>query len=470
MKKQELNRGNNGGRQTRKKPAKSCLFCRLRKLKCDRGRPSCGSCSSRHQKSCNYEDNSSAKENQLRAKYRRCSKFEMARRIEELESQIEKHAESEIHRGQNPLYNIRYLSSKHDRHIIYGPTSYRAILANQKDTFAKYREEIWKVLKVSRNTWKREHHYSTLSEISYIETAPSHTDSSSVIESVCKSLPTYEVLRQCLIDFFASHFYHSYQIVHEERVLKDLQDCFIQGPKDHKTGCHEIIALSLDSKKNYYKVGVMTAILCLASHPKKVPEAIEIFHRILTSFISAKVFYIERAQFLFLRYLYINVAGLDGGDQSHCIFIHGLTVDTAIHMGLNEDLRHLFMNENHPIEEITYLERLWLWILFTDVKISLSTGIPMRINDDFVDKVRLENYSSPRDILLYKTTLKLRSIMKQIHARDISPNIPFIIEDLKNFTKKVFKPLYFYLNTSNLDGNEFTELQLWHTTLLMIAS
>lgn len=126
------------------------------------------------------------------------------------------------------------------------------------------------------------------------------------------------------------------------------------------------------------------------------------------------------------------MAGLDGGDQSHCIFIHGLTIDTAIHMGLNEDLRRLYLSKNHPIEEIPYLERLWLWILFTDVKISLSTGIPVRINDDFVNKVRLENYSSSGDILLYKTTLRLRNIMKQIHAREKPPDIPLIIEDLKS--------------------------------------
>nr|CAI6593420.1 CNT_HP1_G0029900.mRNA.1.CDS.1 [Saccharomyces cerevisiae] len=55
--------------------------------------------------------------------------------------------------------------------------------------------------------------------------------------------------------------------------------------------------------------------------------------------------------------------------------------------------------------------------------------------------------------------------MKQIHAREKPPDIPLIIEDLKKFTIKMFKPLDFYLNASNLNGNEFTELQLWHATL-----
>ena len=303
-----------------------------------------------------------------------------------------------------------------------------------------------------------------------METTPLHTNSQSVVESLCESLPTYEAFRQHLVDFFASDFYHSYQIVNEQKVLKDLQDCFVKGPKNYKTGCHAIIALNLDIKKNYYKVGVMTAIMYIATHPSKVLEAVENFHKALTSFVSAKVFYIERVQFLFLRYLYLNVAGLDGGDQSHCIFLLGLTIDTAIYMGLNEDLRRLFMDKIYPIEEIPYLERLWLWILFTDVKISLSTGIPPRISDAFVDKVCLDNYSLKNDVLLYKTTLKLRSIMKQIHAQEISPDIPLIIEDLKSFTIKVFKPLDFYLDISNLDGSEFTELQLWHVTLHMLAS
>ncbi|CAI1699809.1 hypothetical protein SEUBUCD646_0O00100 [Saccharomyces eubayanus] len=466
-----LSKKNTISKQGRKKPAKSCYFCRTRKLKCDRERPFCGSCSSRNRKQCNYEESASLEENRLRAKYRRCSKFQMACRIEELESHITKQSDADTQEEKNPLYNMRYLSSKHNRHIIYGPTSYRAILATQTNTFAKYREEIWNVLKLRRNSWKREHHYSTLSEISSIETTSQNSNSRSVVESLCESLPTYEAFRQHLIDFFASDFYHSYQIVNEQKVLKNLQDCFVKGPKNSKTGCHAIIALNLDTKKNYYKVGVMTAIMCLISHPSKVLEAVETFHKVLISFVSAKVFYIERVEFLFLRYLYINVAGLDGGDQSHCIFLHGLTIDTAIYMGLNEDLRRLFMEKVYSIEEIPYLERLWLWILFTDVKISLSTGIPPRISDAFVDKVRLENYSLKNDILLYKTTLKLRSIMEQIHAHKISPNnIPLIIQDLKSFTMDVFKPLNFYLDISNVDGSELTELQLWHVTLHMLAS
>lgn len=182
MKNTELSQKKKLDRQSRRKPAKSCHFCRVRKLKCDRVRPFCGSCSSRNRKQCEYKENTSAMENQLRKKYRRCSKLEMARRIEELESQLTKQSQPNIHEGQNPLSNMRYLSSKHNRHILYGPTSYRAILATQTDTFAKYREEIWQVLKLSRNNWKREHHYSTLSEISSIETAPPHSGSPSVIE------------------------------------------------------------------------------------------------------------------------------------------------------------------------------------------------------------------------------------------------------------------------------------------------
>lgn len=445
-------------KQSRKKHPKTCSFCRLRKLKCDRVRPVCGSCSLRNLGNCDYEDNITSKENQLRSKYRKYSKFDMARRIEELESRVSKQSEIDVHPKQNPLRNVRYLFSKHNRHILYGPTSFRAILAMHSNTFAKYRETIWKVLKGPRKDWKQEHQYSSLSEISSLENASSHTNAPSVIQSLCNSLPIYEAFQQYLIEFFNSDFYKSYQIVSEHKVLKDLKNCFVKGPKNLKTGCHKIIGLNLDAKKNYYKVGVMTVIMALGSHPNEVPESVQIFHKFLTSFVSAKVFYIERVEFLFLRYLYINVAGVDGGDQSHCVFLHGLTIDTVIHIGLNEDLRHLFVNESLPIVEIPYLERLWLWIVFTDIKISLSTGIALRICDTFMSGMNEGNYSSSKDILLYKTTIKLRSIMKKIYSLTTSPNIPLIIEDLKEFTTMYFKPVKFYMVPSNLDGTEFIKL------------
>ncbi|CAI4591613.1 ASN_collapsed_G0031660.mRNA.1.CDS.1 [Saccharomyces cerevisiae] len=66
----------------------------------------------------------------------------MARRIEELESQLTKQSQPNIHEGQNPLSNMRYLSSKHNRHILYGPTSYRAILATQTDTLPNTRGDM----------------------------------------------------------------------------------------------------------------------------------------------------------------------------------------------------------------------------------------------------------------------------------------------------------------------------------------
>ncbi|CAI4591554.1 ASN_collapsed_G0031650.mRNA.1.CDS.1 [Saccharomyces cerevisiae] len=68
-------------------------------------------------------------------------------------------------------------------------------------------------------------------------------------------------------------------------------------------------------------MGVMTAIMCLASHPKEVPEAIEVFHK--------------------RKYLTWRDCGY--GSYSRTL------------------------------------------------KISLSQEIPVRINDDFVNKVRLEN-------------------------------------------------------------------------------
>lgn len=345
----------------RRKPIKSCFFCRIRKLKCDRVRPICGSCSSRGYDCCNYNESEISKEDQLRTKFRKFSKLEMAQRIEELESCLQVQASDLIEENRNPLRSIRYLSSKHNRHILYGATSYRTLLTKKRATFTKFNEKIWNVLKSRRENWKREHEYSTLSEISSIEAVTVQPGASDLIQSLCNALPSYEKFQQHLDHFFGSNFYKCYRIVSAQRVLKDLKSCLVKGPENPESKSHPIVTLNLDAKKNYYKVGVITVILCLASYPDKVPEPIETFHKLLTSFVTAKVFYIERVQFLFLRSVYVNLVGLDGGDQSHSIFLHGLTIDTAIHMGLHENMRLFFVEKDHPIEEIPFLEKLWLW-------------------------------------------------------------------------------------------------------------
>lgn len=74
------------------------------------------------------------------------------------------------------------------------------------------------------------------------------------------------------------------------------------------------------------------------------------------------------------------------------------------------------------------------------------------------------------DLQLRLRINKLRKVMKDIHCQRSAPNLPLIIEDLKLFARHHYKPIQFYLDSANLNGDEFTELQIWLLTLHMLGS
>lgn len=454
----------------RRKVIKSCLFCRKRKLKCDHKKPKCSTCTARNLPECVYVKKFTH-EIDPDVFLSSIPNVELAARIKELEAELATYR-SNAHAAQsrkNPILQNKFLSQKNSgRSIMFGPTSFRQYANSYIPKFHESFRAIWKKLKKERMKWKILNDYSTLAEISVIERSPINS-SKSVIQAVCDILPSYEDIQQLLESFFESNLFHSFQILDPQKVLRDFQQCFVKGPRNPSTGKSPVIVLRPTSKKNYYSIGVVTEILCLTYYPETIPTEIDAFTRYLTSFVTAKVFYIERVQFLMLQYFYKSLVGSTGGDMSHAVILINLAATTAIHMGLYENINELYKSSETFCGSIASLENLRHWTLFADLEVAFALGAPLRVSDEHFDKQLLEGSQCGANSLLRKTVIKLRSILRAIWDQHKAPDLRLLLVDLQKFVETNFKPLSFFLNPENLDGSELLELDLLVFSISMMC-
>lgn len=455
----------------RRKVIKSCLFCRKRKLKCDHKKPKCSTCAARNLPECVYVEKFTH-EIDPDVFLSSTPNVELAGRIKELEAELATYR-SNAHAAQsdkNPILRNGFLSQKNSgRSIMFGPTSFRQNVNSHIPKFHESFRAIWKNLKKERMKWKILNDYSTLAEISVIERSPINS-SKSVIQAVCDILPSYEDIQQLLEIFFESNLFHSFQILDPQKVLRDFQQCFVRGPRNPSTGKSPVIVLRPTSKKNYYSIGVVTEILCLTYYLETVPAEIDTFARYLTSFVTAKVFYIERVQFFMLRYLYKSLVGGTGGDMSHAAILINLAATTAIHMGLYQNINELYKSSETFCGSIASLETLWDWILFADLEVAFALGVPLRISDEHFDKQLLMSPQSGTNFLFKKTVIKLRGVLRAVRDQHKAPDLRLLLVSLQNFVEENFKPLSFFLNPENLDGSELLELDLLFFSISMMCA
>lgn len=458
-----------GGVRKRRKAIKQCLFCRKRKLKCDKQKPMCSTCSSRGLSECIYVEKYSHDVN-AKELFKSTPNVELLARIKELEDEL-KHAK---HQGEtterNPLCDIYFLDKKGDRFTYYGPTSFRLLLNNSAMRFSKYYKLVWKRLKEERRRFKASSGYSTLQEVTSIELPQKCLYNDSVLNAMCKTLPSYEEIEEALTEFFNGKLYDNFQILNRDKVLEDFRKCFIKGSRDPVTSQHQVIQLIPPNKKNYYCIGIITEILYLVRYTDPLPQSLDMFNKYLTSYITAKVFYVERVQYMMLRYLYRNVKGVGGGDNSHLILLVHSAFASAIHIGLHKDIRQLYGDDDLLKDSIVYLENLWHWILLADIEISFSIGVPLNASDSVVSREFLQDPNVGSYPLLKKVIIKHREVLMAIHRPDKVPNLKNIIEGIVEFLKAEFKPIKFYLEHENLTVIKFTELDFLLLSLSMVSN
>ncbi|AQZ17999.1 hypothetical protein BZL39_N00300 [Zygosaccharomyces parabailii] len=438
----------------RNKLTKACNNCQRRKVKCDRKIPTCSACTEKDFR-CLYN----VKVQQVRrTETHGLTRAQLIAKVEQLTTQLNEKFEKG---SPNALCSLNYVSCKHGRVLSYGATSFRCTVTSS--LLRPHFGRLWKKIKITRNQWKKEHRYSMETEANSIEMPLSYITPGSILEGLCASLPCFQSIVECIQTFFESRLFSHFAIIDPCKVSSDVSECLICVQKP--SGESRITGFELGEKKNYYRIGIITEILCLIYYKDRIPPSIGLFHKFITSFVLGKASYLERVQFFMLRYIYRNVTGFTGGDGGSCTTLVTLAFSTATHIGL-----HKIESLNYFRDDPTYLANLWVFILYADFEVSFSIGSPLHISEDYVSNFpRKADFSSTQSSTkaFVSSVLFLRNIMAELYAPFQNADLETIISKLKIFYSANYKPISFYLKKQTI---EFRKLLIMLFVLQLISN
>ncbi|CCK67918.1 uncharacterized protein KNAG_0A02290 [Huiozyma naganishii CBS 8797] len=492
-------------KQTRRKPVKSCAFCRQRKLKCDHQRPLCSSCRARGLSSCVYALN----------KFEDCAGpvtpdpvpsnvpelldnsrivASLLRQVTSLQEQLaeknrlldygsgsagshtaDNSPQGIVSKPWNPLNKFYYFQCKGSgRRILYGPTSFRTNLHNHRFGFGEKYEQIWAKIKVERNKWKQSHPgSSSLQELLNIE--DEHTPNTrSLIQEVCASLPSFETCVDLINTFFDpvySQLFLVNKVLDKHKIMHDFHSSFIPTNEELlPDGGRRIVFLVPSTKKNYYKIGVILMILSWNLFHRDTPTAITKFIVYLTGQSTGKTFFIERAQLLFLSSYYFKTF-VQNVDDTHTINTISLLVSTALSLGLDRDIALIYKGQENVVGSIKSLRNLWYSIVFLDLESSFRLGRPLMLSHIDLDYETAETAEVEDDdyIEKLKKFIKLtRPFQRQAMAKRGIPQLEMFCDKIIDFVETCLPPVGDFLNKKKFNNISFYDVQILSLALEMI--
>lgn len=501
----------------RRKPVKSCAFCRHRKLKCDQKRPICSSCKSRNLSSCVYP----VADAQLQSDINDLSNgnvsvhdstsplamdnAKLVMKVHSLERQIDEisrsslnanfngansttsyhsngsplgtisqqatrspmsttstvsHSQQDVFQNfnehlPNPLEEFYYLQCKASgRRILYGATSMRTNLFKHRFGFGEKYDQLWTKVKFERNKWKQLHNTSTLLELKFVE-KPNDKVFNTLLQRLCFELPPYNKCIETIHLFFDSTLKDLYlvnSILDKNKVINDFYTCFIPDSDNlMPNGDRKIKMLLAGNKKNYYKVGVIIQIITLRYFYQNCPESVDLFCLYLLGQFSAKVFFIERLQFLLLRCYYLKTYRSDC-DDSNIINIVTNMVSTAISMGLDRNIDQVYKDQENIVGSLRSLKNMWMVIVFLDLECAIQTGRPLNLasidldfqSDDepFDGEVQLNK--------LRKVTKLGRKILTCIYTKRGTPKFKGLVDYIIDFMERELPNISYFMDSKLL--------------------
>ncbi|AQZ12569.1 YRM1 (YOR172W) [Zygosaccharomyces parabailii] len=510
------NAGSVTTKKKRRKPIKSCTFCRKRKLRCDQQKPMCSTCVARGLSECFYLEMGLTPHTVVQTGSGSRSSVpdaKLLRKVNELEKQLQDVASKvngankdgqvagvsrdsidlSVNIGStqpgsvgpttvlplastdsttvNPLRNLHYIQlKKNGRSVVYGPTSFRTFMANESWGLLKRYQQLRKKVKAARNQMKKQCGYTMLTENALIE-KPLYAFSNnqmdtSLVKQLIYVLPSYERMERIIKQFFSQPDLHQFTGAFDEsKVLADFKKGFIGGEQSPSTGERPIVEILPNTKLNYYKVGVVLGIVVLVDFECVLPSVIEKFFVFLSGLSTAKIMYLERVQFTLLRYGFRHKWGLDGGDDSHMIPLIDSMVCDAVSMGLNRDIRTFFQDKEDLVGSVESLEKPWCWVLLLDLHMAFNIGKPLKLNDDSIFHEEFLEDNSPGFYGLLKRFLKVgRPIVSAIFNRNACPDLDRHAEDILKFIEDQFPPISFYT-----DRNLFHKTSLYDTRIFCFS-
>ncbi|CAI4809855.1 ALI_collapsed_G0052200.mRNA.1.CDS.1 [Saccharomyces cerevisiae] len=481
--------------QKRRKPIKSCAFCRKRKLRCDQQKPMCSTCKTRGRSGCLYTEKFTHKI-ETKELFGSTPNIELLKRIEDLEKRLDDKELTEkdvaLSRSpfRNPYANFYYLQCKGSgRRIVYGPTSLRTHLSNDDNRFVNTYNQLWSKVKIERNRWKARHKWTMKPETQLLEGPPLENTGSDILQQVCNVLPSFEQSSKIITDFFNTELETNEvsEVLDKTKIINDFTSSFLPSDELLPNGERRIEKLLPSTKKNYYKIGVILMILCIRHFYKNTPEEIEKFLIMLTGLSTAKVYFIERAQFLLLKYYHRELIWACG-DDSHMISLVDLLCSTAIMLGLHLNIREIYKNQENIVGSMESLENLWVWIILSDFNVSLNIGRCLAINSSYFQVDECENGERlPKNTNNYSSTvffdqsnscmgklkrfLRLaRPMLDQIYDRSAFPDLAENCKKLRNFVETEFHPISYYTDSELISKVPLREIKVLAQVLNLLLT
>ncbi|XP_022462165.1 uncharacterized protein KNAG_0A02300, partial [Huiozyma naganishii CBS 8797] len=485
----------------KRKHIRTCTFCRQRKVRCDQGRPLCSSCKARGFSECIYLEDADITNEDYELSLSIIPRINISQQISSLQKELETlnrklcnettieefmseaspndRTTTDVEKPTNPLYDFVHLQVKESgRRIMYGPTSVRSYIVMDKWGFGAKAYQLLSKVKLERRKWKLKNKpVTTLRELGTIEDEYDVTFKN-LISEVCHDLPTIEKCHEILQTFFNTdndELYHMNRILDPNKVIKDFFASFVPrtfiGKMD---GPEKRFDLVPGPKKNYYKLGVILMIICIVHYEATIPNSVHHLLVRLTGMATAKVFHVERVQFLVMRCEYIKLH-CPNGDDTHLLNLISLAASNAVVLGLNRDIHQLYKDQESVVGTLDSLENLWYAILLADAECSFQMGKPLYVPKTFINvcSYEEERIDVTRDkYRAYKSRLQrflklIRPMLLNITEMNGRPNLKIYTTTLLSFLEKELMPVAYFTSDTMINTLYMRDIRLFIFILQM---
>lgn len=373
----------------RRKQVKSCLFCRKRKLKCNKLKPMCQQCSTRKLPKCVYLSEYNYDVVSLDELFDKHPNVKLLDKITHLESQLDVSNSPNKQNLINPLTTFKTAHWKGNQLYIFGPTSWRTIVTADGTKFQLEFINLWQKLKPK--SIKKSIECSDLF-LSPIKSDVTHKiddtiSTISLTQSVCNDLPTFTQIKNCLDMFFNGPFHEFLCILDPQKTWKDLYECFIVDQTNDR-----VIDMRPLDNSNFFKIGIILYIILLTLYDNTsyIPESLVIYFVQVNGAMCMDINFTERAQFLLMNCYYkIHHGEYSRWDGTQILSMIAQTIECCLTLGL-DNVGKWYRNKENIVGDLKFLENTMIWTLFTDVFTSFDLGKPTTISNEMFSMTLFE--------------------------------------------------------------------------------
>lgn len=392
------NRDSAPSKKRRKRISLTCTSCKQRKVKCDQGKP-CSSCIRKKipPHLCIYEDSPfipTTSESTNPAETIVLLKDENSKLKEELE---ELRKWKEIVSG-DPLPSssaskvnlYENVDMKSNKTVYFGPTCWRTLL-DKEDAYSELIKSAKNYVSNVKKEWKQEKNLNELPFEEYRDVNVGTPDD--LLKNLQNYLPDYDTIKNYLTLYVEGYWNRKVPIIETEKLFADFHAIFNREGQSFRF-------LIRNKSIDYAKIALV--LVCI----KYVIVAKNSYHQIEDQY--DKTDHLLRYAEKLLEYSKYMVKGTvpslqtliimrqtrminplegDGGDSSEGALIFKSALSMAILMGLNRNIDRLY--SRYSLFTRDCLKNIWKELMFQDAVMSFHLGIPLSIDDQYIDQSHL---------------------------------------------------------------------------------